>query len=200
MTSFSDDIPRGLTSSSSSGLYIPVHRRSASSESSRTSPHGMTHSISCYSIYLTKRQGATHPVRSRVYDIDFLLFLRPTADESLRDKLRSTCPQILMSRRIRKNLEFHGRQRPHHDLVPTRDNQAQQQQINADIHRFPALPTQIQLRALPVTSSPQSSPSGRVLPRRNSKIAMRAAERRRWQPVQGTWRGLEGSPRPFLVV
>ena len=191
------DIPRrsSLTSLSDSssvslGLYIPIHKRTPSSGSSRTS-HGIFTSVSpCLFHCLMDVKGPGHPaVHSRIYSVDLLLSLRPTADESMRDKLRASCPEILMSRRIRKNLEFHERQWLHHD-TPTTPRDQESQRIDVGIHRVPALPSQKQLHVPSIKLSSQT-PKGRSLPRRNSRSAIRPAERRRqaWQPIQdGTWR------------
>lgn len=164
------------------GLYIPVHKRTASSES-----HHHHHNRS---------EG---PIHTYTYSTDFLLSLRPTADESVKDKLRTSSPEIVMSRRIRKNLEFYDRQR----LLPPLH-----QHIDLSIHRVPALPSQQPSLAPLASTSPQPH-QPRVLSRRSSRTAIRPAERRRHgvHPAHATktalvetWRPMEGAPRPSPQV
>lgn len=46
---------------------------------------------------------------SYVYSRATLLSLQPLADESMKGKIRVTCPEVVMTRKMRKGLEFHGR-------------------------------------------------------------------------------------------
>jgi hypothetical protein len=78
---------------------------------------------------------------SRIYTVDLLLSLRRNADESARDKLRAACPELVMSRRIRKSVEFQRRQQPH-------DPKRQHIDVG-DIRRVPAL---LQQKTKPVVA------------------------------------------------
>lgn len=76
------------------GLYVPVHKRANSSSSKATSP---------------SREGfpsISGDPHSRVYSPEFLLSLRANADDGVREKMRAACPEVVMNRRTRKNLEF----------------------------------------------------------------------------------------------
>jgi len=95
------------------GLYVPVHKRANSSSSKATSP---------------SREGfpsISGDPHSRVYSPEFLLSLRPTADDGVREKMRAACPEVVMNRRTRKNLEFSQHQheaserKVHHPQQPS---------------------------------------------------------------------------------
>jgi len=47
---------------------------------------------------------------SRVYSTEFLLALRPNAIESMKERIRASCPEVVMSRRVRKAVEYYERQ------------------------------------------------------------------------------------------
>jgi hypothetical protein len=46
-----------------------------------------------------------------VYSVASLFSLRPLADDSMKEKIRIACPEVVMTRKIRKGLEFNGRKK-----------------------------------------------------------------------------------------
>jgi len=74
-------------------LYVPVHKRAGSNASSPSSPPSTLPS----------------DTPSYVYSRATLLSLQPIADESMKGKIRVTCPEVVMTRKMRKALEFHGK-------------------------------------------------------------------------------------------
>lgn len=202
--SVSITIPRSATSSAtlalpagSPGRYIPVHKRSSSSSSRANSPSSPHFPPLNGMVYLMGSRTVAHPpppdrTHSRIYSPEFLLSLRPNADESVKEQMREACPEVVMNRRTRKNLEFSQHQREaaerkaHHQPPPS----------SAAVIAFPA----------PFSASTTAStvPS-RMMPRRN-RPAGRATERRR-QAFQSnfnlhdTWRGRVSTPlQPLAVV
>ncbi|KAF8156030.1 hypothetical protein B0H34DRAFT_715868 [Crassisporium funariophilum] len=140
------------SSPSSARLYVPVHKRNGSnaSSSSRTpSPSRMSvPSVAAPA----SGEIPTHPY---IYTPAMLLSLRPYAEEKgLKDKLRVACPEVVMNRRMKKNLEF---TRPQRVEVEKKDQQSAP-------------------RTLSVNGNGSTTP--RVTPRRN-RPAGRAPERRR---------------------
>jgi hypothetical protein len=109
---------------------------------------------------------ATTP--SYVYSRDTLLSLLPLADEGMKGKMRATCPEVVMNRKMRKGLEFNGKRT---ELLAAQQLLTQEPTLSAFnasvIHKNPT-PT---LHTSPTTPI-------RVLPRR-SRPAGRAPERRR---------------------
>jgi len=91
-------LPRSATVGSP-GLYIPVHKRTSSSSSRATSPSSPGFPSISGDAY------------ARIYTPEFLLSLRPNADDGVREKMREACPEVVMNRRTRKNLEFSQHQR-----------------------------------------------------------------------------------------
>jgi hypothetical protein len=165
----------------SPGLYVPVHKRSSSSSSRANSPS---------SPRFPSLHERTH---SRIYSPEFLLSLRPNADENVKEKMREALPEVVMNRRTRKNLEFSQHQR-----------EAAERKTH---HHQPSSP-RAAVTALPAPFSPSTAPSTvppRMMPRRN-RPAGRATERRR-QALQSnfnlhdTWRGRVATPlQPLAVV
>ncbi|KIM37055.1 hypothetical protein M413DRAFT_448775 [Hebeloma cylindrosporum] len=182
-------IPRSATSStttsspaSSPGLYVPVHKRSGSSSSRASSPS------SPHFPALNERP------HSGIYSPEFLLSLRPNADESVKDKMREACPEAVMNRRTRKNLEFTQHQR-----------EAMERKAH---HHQPSSSPQTAAISLSTPFSASTTASTmppRIMPRRN-RPAVRATERRRQalQPnfnLHETWRGRIATPlQPLAVV
>ena len=131
---------------------------------------------------------------SRIYSPEFLLSFRPNADESVKEKMREACPEVVMNRRTRKNLEFSQHQR-------------EAAERKTHYHHEPPLP-QVAAIAFPAPfpASIIASPAApRIMPRRN-RPAGRATERRR-QALQSnfnlheTWRGRVPVPlQPLAVV
>ena len=128
---------------------------------------------------------------SRIYSPDFLLSLRPNADESVKEKMREACPEVVMNRRTRKNLEFSQHQR-------------EAAERKAHYHHQPPLPQAAAIAfTAPFSASTIAAP--RIMPRRN-RPAGRATERRRQalQPnfnLHDTWRGRVSMPlQPLAVV
>jgi len=198
-------ISRSTTSSATSspagspGLYVPVHKRSSSSSSRANSPssprfpslHGMFNLMGSRPVAHPTLPERTH---SRIYSPEFLLSLRPNADESVKEKMREALPEVVMNRRTRKNLEFSQHQR-------------EAAERKAHHHHQPSSPAAA-VTAFPAPYSPSAAPSTvppRMMPRRN-RPAGRATERRR-QALQSnfnlhdTWRGRVATPlQPLAVV
>ena len=198
-------ISRSSTSSATSsqagspGLYVPVHKRSSSSSSRANSPssprfpslHGMFHLVGSRPVAHPTLPERTHP---RIYSPEFLLSLRPNADESVKEKMREALPEVVMNRRTRKNLEFSQHQR---EAAERKTNHHQPSPPAAAITAFPA-------PFSPSVATPLTAPP-RTMPRRN-RPAGRATERRR-QALQSnfnlhdTWRGRVATPlQPLAVV
>ena len=129
---------------------------------------------------------------SRIYSPEFMLSLRPNADESVKEKMREALPEVVMNRRTRKNLEF---------------SQHQREAAERKAHHQPSSPAAA-VTASQAPFSPSTAPSTvppRMIPRRN-RPAGRATERRR-QALQSnfnlhdTWRGRVATPlQPLAVV
>lgn len=81
------------SSPSSPGLYVPIHKRTGSNTSSPSSISSTLPSES----------------HSHVYTTATLLSLQPFADESMKNKIRLSCPEVVMSRKMRKGLEMNER-------------------------------------------------------------------------------------------
>ena len=240
-------IPRATSSSASSpasspasaSLYVPVHKRTGStsngsgSSSRSTSPSsarlpGMFSStpLAEYHTYSPSPEAKPkqHP---RIYTTDFLFTLRAHADESVKDKMRELCPEVVMKRKMRKTLEFMEHQRvkshgngyaafhshahahehghPHPQPAPHHEQHSPQRQH----HALPIVaPTPAPVVApKPIRTSAPAAPT-RVLPRR-SRPAARGPESRR-QALQSmsasasaavlsdTWRGMRVQPLSVL--
>ena len=158
------------SSPSSPGLYVPVHKRTGSNSSSAspsspmsTLPHGKH--LSLYLISYTYNL-AIDTTPSYVYSPATLLSLLPFADESMKGKMRATCPEVVMNRKMRKGLEFNGRRT---EVLVAQHLLIQEPTLSA----FGASP--IHKSATPTV---QTSTPARVLPRR-SRPAGRTPERRR---------------------
>ena len=181
----------------SPGLYVPVHKRSSSSSSRANSPssprfpslNGMSYPMGSRPVAHPPPLERTH---SRIYSPEFLLSLRPNADENVKEKMREALPEVVMNRRTRKNLEF---------------SQHQREAAERKAHQQPVSPAAAVI-AFPAPLSPSPAPSTvppRMMPRRN-RPAGRATERRR-QALQSnfnlheTWRGRVATPlQPLPVV
>ena len=202
-------ISRPATSSTTSsspagspGLYVPVHKRSSSSSSRANSPSsarlpplsGMFHLIGSRTVVHPAQPERTH---SRIYSPEFLLSLRPNADESVKEKMREASPEVVMNRRTRKNLEFSQHQR-----------EAAERKLHHNHHQQPPSSLEAAVIAFSAPLSPSTTASTttpRMMPRRN-RPAGRATERRR-QAFQSnfnlhdTWRGRVATPlQPLAVV
>ncbi|KIL63402.1 hypothetical protein M378DRAFT_12145 [Amanita muscaria Koide BX008] len=112
--------------SSSSGLYIPVHKRRTSrtdeSFSSSSSSSSFSRPSSRAESHIESESGlGYHHDTTHVYSRDALLALAKsplaTMAKEVKDGLRETVPEIVMSRKTRKAMEFRAR------------TQQQQQQI-----------------------------------------------------------------------
>jgi hypothetical protein len=99
-----------------------------------------------------------------VYSRDALLSLLPFADEGMKGKMRDSCPEVVMNRKMRKGLEFNGKRT---ELLAAQQLLTQEPTLSAVIHKNPT----------PTLHTPTTTPI-RVLPRR-SRPAGRAPERRR---------------------
>ncbi|KAF8812118.1 hypothetical protein BYT27DRAFT_7240039 [Phlegmacium glaucopus] len=144
--------------SSSPSLYVPIHKRAGSNASSSSSSGSGRSSPSSTS---SSSYDALSP---SVYSVATLLSLQPLADESMKGKLRVTCPEVVMTRKMRKALEYNGRR--------TEILTAQQLPMQASVAFVDISATQTD-----ATSTPQAAPL-RVTTRR-SRPTGRASERRR---------------------
>ena len=202
-------IPRSATSSASAlslggspGLYVPVHKRSSSSSSRANSPSSPHLPPLNGMFYLVGSRIVVHPAQperahSRIYSPEFLLSLRPNADESVKEQIREASPEVVMNRRTRKNLEFSQHQR-----------EAAERKHHHHHRHYQQPPSKAAVIALPVPLS-QSTAASTVIPRmmpRRNRPAGRATERRR-QAFQSnfnlhdTWRGRVATPlQPLAVV
>jgi len=167
------------SSPSSPGLYVPIHKRTGGSNTS--SPSSISSTLPSES-------------HSHVYSTATLLSLQPFADESMKGKIRLACPEVLMTRKMRKGLEFNGRR--------TEFSAAQQ------LHVLTPLPFDIHEKAAATTPTPAppaplpqvSTPSRVVVPRR-SRSGARGPQRKRnvFSSPSGARRTGDDSWRPQAV-
>ena len=163
----------------SPGIYVPVHKRTGSSPSLTTPPSSPRSPSLSGMFYQFRSQTAAYPTRpehthTRIYPPEFMLSLRPNADESVKENIRETCPEVVMSRRTR---EF--------------SQQREAVEMNAFHHnRHPPLPQATAITAL--LSAPTTASPSRIIPRR----AGRATERRR-QALQSIFAWRERVIAPF---
>lgn len=154
---------------SSPGLYVPIHKRADSSNpsspSSTTSTLPPSKHIFIYFSFHHAYDAAIATTPSYVYSRDTLLSLLPFADEGMKGKMRVTCPEVVMNRKMRKGLEFNGKRT---ELLAAQQLLTQEPTLANVIHN--KIPT-------PTLHTPTTNPV-RVLPRR-SRPAGRAQERRR---------------------
>ncbi|KAH9478228.1 hypothetical protein JR316_0008681 [Psilocybe cubensis] len=171
-----------ISSSPSKGLYVPVHKRSPS-PGSPTSTLGSSIPPLAQALnglhYLTPTAPlpATTTPHPRVYSLQFLLSLRPNAEDGMKEKIRAgPAPELLMNRRMRKNLEFAEHQ--HRRVSPTRSPAPAPAPAAAAPTPTPTLP--------PAQRMPHSP---RLAPRRN-RFGPRASERRKQvlQSSLDSWR------------
>ena len=131
-----------------------------------------------------------------MYSPATLLSLLPLADENMKGKMRLTCPEVVMTRKMRKGLEFNGRRT---ELLAAKQLLTQEPTLSASvIHKNPT-----------PTIQPSAATPARVLPRRSRPVG-RAPERRRnafTSPFGGrrtgddSWRRLQAVPMsPVLLV
>jgi len=142
-----------VASPSSPGLYVPVHKRAGSNTSSSSRPSSPS---------------SPDTPSPHVYSAATLLSLQPFADESMKGKIRVTCPEVVMTRKMRKGLEFNGRRT---EVVAAQ---------NLLVQAAPALVSDISAinNAMPTLRRSTTPAPMRVLTRR-SRPADRAPERRR---------------------
>ncbi|PPQ69766.1 hypothetical protein CVT24_002978 [Panaeolus cyanescens] len=170
----SNSVSSASSSSSRSTKYVPLHKRPGSSRSSVAS---------------SSRPSSPNSVRSStpenlrgVYSLEALLALRPLADEGMKQRMKDTCPDIVMNRRMRKSLQYialHPHLRTQPQDTPL-DSHAEEEDVASE----------------PTTTA--STTSQRALPRRNRPIR-RAIERRR-SVLQETWKGVRVPPIQPLPV
>ncbi|KDR79848.1 hypothetical protein GALMADRAFT_241948 [Galerina marginata CBS 339.88] len=187
-SSASSSLSSAPTTPTSAGVYIPVHKRTGSSSSRAFEPSGAR--LPALSVTEVPKQ---HP---RVYSADFLLSLRPNADESLKEQIRASCPEVVMNRRTKKNLEFAEHQHQRELSSPRRH-------AGWNFQQQPVLPTLSTPTPIRVPTAAPPTPA-RVTPRRN-RPAGRAPERRR-QALQSSlnlndsWRDIRLSTSTPLPV
>lgn len=123
------------------------------------------------------------PSASGVYSIDTLLALRPVADESIKDKLRETCPEVLMSRRVKKSVQYLA---THPESRLRIQSDSQRQHPDSESQEQSGL-----IKPMPAAFRQRS------LPRRNRQG--RGPERRK-SALQDTWQGMRVTARQPLMV
>lgn len=163
--------------SSSPRLYVPIHKRNGSNSSSSSRPSSPSSTSGKHFLatpllgfYSYNATITDTPLSPSAYSIATLLSMQSLADESIKGKVHATCPEIVLSRRVRKTLEFHGRR--------TELSSAQQ---------APAAAAVVDTSATEINAQPTLPALTRVLPRR-TRPATRAPERRR--NALGSRRGL----------
>jgi len=135
-------------SPSSPRLYVPIHKRTSSSSrpaspSSTDAPH--------------------------VYSIATLLSLQPLADESMKGKIRVNCPEVVMTRKMRKGVGFNNGRRSEVLLVVPPVTGVKDTNTNTMLTTILPAPTPAPLRVV-----------APLLPRRSTRQQPgRAPERRR---------------------
>jgi hypothetical protein len=177
-------------------LYVPLHKRASSSQGSSRASSPAQARIS---------QEAKHP---QIYSTDFLLSLRPTADESMKEKMRASCPEVVMNRRMRKSVDFHehehAKAQPLHQRLEAaaQPRHNHQHQHSEPPHSEPSptvasvVPTSSpapQARRVP----PRGRPAGRSIDRRRQALGSRSAAR---TTTADSWRGMRITSFPLAVV
>jgi len=159
------------TTPTSTHLYVPVHKRAGSTSSRASSPASSRTPAS-----IAPKQ---HPL---IYTAGFLLSLRPQADESMKEKMRTACPEVVMNRRTRKNLEFaeHQQRKEAASKKQHASRHQHQEQSAAPATSPTPAPVAAPAPAKVAASIRSAAPAvtSRILPRRN-RPAGRAPERRR---------------------
>lgn len=161
------------SSPSSAGLYVPIHKRAGSNTS----------------------LSSQHTPNPYMYSAATLLSLQPFADESVKGKILATCPEVVMTRKIRKRLEVNGRR--------TEVLGAQQQMQVSGTPETKVTPilqtsTPAPLRVLPR----RYRPSGRAPERRRNVFSSPSqvfGSRRGLSKGDDSWR-LHAMPSPVLLL
>ncbi|KAF9480559.1 hypothetical protein BDN70DRAFT_931583 [Pholiota conissans] len=186
-------------SSSGRGIYVPLHKRSA--PSSATSVESSS-SRPCSPSHHKQESPVIDAPQPRIYTTGYLLSLRPFATEGLKAKMRETCPEVVMNRRMRKSIEFNEHQAR---AASKREHQQQHQQQHhyQQHHASPTLSPSLNRTRVseelnlgaphPVAVAPTHVS---ITPRR-ARPTGRAPERRR-QVLHEAWHG--PSPTPLVSV
>ena len=139
---------------------------------------------------VTDSKPTTPPPRS--YTAELLLALRPNAIESMKERVRASCPEIVMSRRVRKAVEYHERQ--YTKIQRSNDPVSQEDRHPIVIDKHAHLPLSVSSE-LPRTRAPRDAPAQTHVPRSSNP-----PERRRNAPqsfytpgATRTWRGMDVS-------
>jgi hypothetical protein len=180
------------TSPSSSGLYVPVHKRHPSVSSSglaspSTSPKSVAMGMFIYPHVVSKRGTNKRRYFSELpapssYSIEALLSMRPLADENMKHKMREACPEVVMNRRTRKSLEFAEHQKKKQEQPATRSTSPvssplASQPVVAEVAKPSQPPSQ------PLVPKVQRTPLGRTRPgvRRIGFSGLAAREQENWR-------------------
>ncbi|PPR05466.1 hypothetical protein CVT24_008235 [Panaeolus cyanescens] len=163
---------------SASPKYIPVHRRTPSNGSTVASSSRPSSPVN---VELTSNKEVPSATPG-VYSFAALLALRPNADETIKEKMREACPEVLMNRRMKKSIQYlsshpQARSHAHHDKQ----------------HQRP----EAQPQSTPTNAVATATRQQRSLPRRNRPG--RGPERRR-SMLQDTWQGMRVTARQPLMV
>ncbi|KIM36987.1 hypothetical protein M413DRAFT_31163 [Hebeloma cylindrosporum] len=167
------------------GLDASVPERStlsSSPEDSCSTPRSFPSSSGAYPT-------RPEPTHAYIYSPEFMLSLRPNAVEGVKEKIRETCPEAVMSRRMRKTLEF---------------SQHQREAAERKFHYYKPSSPEAAAIAFPSPFSASTNHSiGRFIPRA-SRLIGRATERRR-QALQSNlhdnWEGrLSTVLQPLSIV
>lgn len=155
--------------SSSPPLYVPVHKRAGSNTSSPSSPSSPSSTLPpgkpFFPFDIPQCSLIIIDTPSYVYSPATLLSLQPFADESMKGKMRALCPEVVITRKMRRGLEFNGSRM---------EIMAAQKLLQ--VH--PVAPLNIIHHHTKATPPLQVSTPTRV-PTRRSRPAGRAPERRR---------------------
>lgn len=169
-----------ISASPSSPKYIPVHRRTPSNGSSVASSSRPSSPMDAE----FTSPSEVSPSTPGVYSFEALLALRPMADESIKGKVRESCPEVVLNHRQKKSIQYLS---THPNARAKAQSQKQHQQLES------------QPEPSPVPSAFSSTQrQQRSLPRRNR--SGRGPERRR-SVLQETWQGMRVTARqPLMVV
>ncbi|KIM37062.1 hypothetical protein M413DRAFT_281152 [Hebeloma cylindrosporum] len=132
---------------------------------------------------------SSEPTHAYIYSPEFMLSLRPNAVERVKEKIRETCPEAVMSRRMRKTLEF---------------AQHQREAAERKFHYYQPSSPEAAAIAFPSPFSASINPSIECFIPRASRLIGRATERRRQalqSNLQDNWRGhVSTISQPLAVV
>ncbi|KAF8812107.1 hypothetical protein BYT27DRAFT_7183123 [Phlegmacium glaucopus] len=166
--------------SSSPRLYVPIHKRAGSNTSSSSSSGRSSPSSTSSSSY-----DRPAVFLMSVYSVATLLSLQPFADESMKGKLRVTCPEVILT----------AQQLPTQTSVASIDSSATQTNATSTLQ---AAPSRVTTR--------RSRPTGRASERRRnifssqSQAGLKFGSRRGLSTGDDSWRLQAMAISPVLLV